>query len=211
MFKFFLLLLLSELHNIQYKHNSCRLYLSQIVCVLPVSAHSFDCWYGIGNNMKKILVLVSTSEFGNFYKIWREVVIWFYWYNENLFCLDSQKAWNLNRNMIQVYMCMKRLAQKVTYCEKCKLQNKFFGHEDVSGIEILDVRISRRKVTEKCESWCSDGGENECCCLLLKVPAVIQSVGYFETSVHEYQTTLIHILKDSILFTIGMFISVKRK
>jgi len=54
--------------------------------------------------------------------------------------------------MIQVYMCMKRLAQKVTYCEKCKLQNKFFGHEDVSGIEILDVRISRRKVTEKCES-----------------------------------------------------------
>jgi len=81
--------------------------------------------------MKKILVLVSISELCNFHKIWREVVIWFYWCDENLLCLDSQKAWNLNRNLIQVNMSMKRLAQKVTYCEVCELQNTFFGHEDV--------------------------------------------------------------------------------
>jgi hypothetical protein len=38
------------------------------------------------------------------------------------------------------------------YCEKYKLQNNFFGHEDVSGIEILDVRMSRQKVTKRCMS-----------------------------------------------------------
>jgi hypothetical protein len=35
------------------------------------------------------------------------------------------------------------------YCEKYKLQNKFFGHEDVSGIELLDVRMSKQKVTKR--------------------------------------------------------------
>jgi len=156
--------------------------------------------------MKKILVLVSTSELGNFHKVWREVVIWFYWCDGNVLCLDSQKAWNLNRNMIQVNMCMKRLAQKVTYCEKCELQNKCFGHEDVAGIEIRNLRIFETKVTKRCASWCSYLGEYECCCHLLKVPAVIWSVRYFETSVHNYQTTLIQVLEDNNFLTIGLFI-----
>jgi hypothetical protein len=73
------------MNNIEYHHSICRLYLSLIACVLPVSVHNFDCWHWNGNNMKKILVLVSTSELGNFLKMWREVVIWFYWCDDNLF------------------------------------------------------------------------------------------------------------------------------
>jgi hypothetical protein len=42
--------------------------------------------------------------------------------------------WHLNRNTIQVKMSMKRLAEKDAYLEECELQNKYFAHEDVSGI-----------------------------------------------------------------------------
>jgi len=61
----------------------------------------------------------------------------------------------------------------IEYCEKCELQNKLFGHEDVSGIEILYVRISRQRVAKRCVSRCSDGGEYKCCCHLLNVPALM--------------------------------------
>ena len=98
------------------------------------------------------------------------------------------------------------IGQKVTYCEKCELQNKCFGHEDVAGIEIRNLRIFETKVTKRCASWCSYLGEYECCCHLLKVPAVIWSVRYFETSVHNYQTTLIQVLEDNNFLTIGLFI-----